>query len=555
VESTSENSAKTNPRNRQGKLIRCAFGVGAVLGFVALVVPSQMRPRWLFSLSLSSVEDFESKSPKVQTHPSPNLVGVSLSSRNPALTEQMKFLYKSEKDSNFNENFENLAFLFQSLEGSRYYLSSLSPEKMKRQDLIFQENRHGQLQALPVTQPLSETPDSPSLVFPQRVVDPSAPLQWHNFSWPSLLLDRFPFTLDQNVSGLRGERLEEFYFWKESLSAHSLRGKSVSLNTCSGHFPMTLQVNKMWQIFPETTPLSGTLLLHDSPVDGQHPDLKGSLRVERKNGLNDNQRLLTSVHGTHLAGVVSASRNDFGVTGVAPGLKVVSFELSVQPEKGGAISLVDVLEGLRAIDDFVKKEEQNRLLESAPARTQVVLLGYGFHSRSIAEEEKLKPLKDMIENLLSHNVLLVVPSGNSDPTFAVATEEHKVFPAAWSNEWKEKKGRLIAISASDLCSENAWFSESWPTLEGVRITAPGERIFSTFPSGDYGALSGTSQAAAQVAALLALGAAQSPPQSPDRLVKALIQSARPRKQFEESGMMPDAAGFLESLTESQSIER
>jgi subtilisin family serine protease len=78
--------------------------------------------------------------------------------------------------------------------------------------------------------------------------------------------------------------------------------------------------------------------------------------------------------------------------------------------------------------------------------------------------------------------------------------------------------------------------------------APGERIFSTLPQNDFGFMTGTSAAAAQVAAVLAMTSAQFPDVEMKTQVHTLIRSASPlASQVNDRLLSFDAPAYVQGL--------
>lgn len=78
----------------------------------------------------------------------------------------------------------------------------------------------------------------------------------------------------------------------------------------------------------------------DTGVDDTHPDLFGNVNTDDSISMVPWDETLTPVHwhGTHVAGIVAAADNGFGVIGVAPNAEIVSVKVfGVDPEDPTAI--------------------------------------------------------------------------------------------------------------------------------------------------------------------------------------------------------------------------
>ncbi|MHA2402338.1 MAG: S8 family serine peptidase, partial [Candidatus Kariarchaeaceae archaeon] len=81
----------------------------------------------------------------------------------------------------------------------------------------------------------------------------------------------------------------------------------------------------------------------DSGIDYNHPDLQENFRGGYDFVNNDSDPLDDDGHGTHVAGIVAAANNDFGVVGVAPHAHV--YAVKVLDENGEGFTS-DVVAGI-----------------------------------------------------------------------------------------------------------------------------------------------------------------------------------------------------------------
>jgi len=208
----------------------------------------------------------------------------------------------------------------------------------------------------------------------------------------------------------------------------------------------------------------------DNGCDYQHPDLAavfktGELGYDFIGNDNDprpdNTNVPESFHGTHVAGIIAATRgNNEGIAGW---------------------SLVQLL-AVRVLND------------SGSGTTDVVASGVRWAAdhgariinMSLTSTSNSTPLDQACQYAAQAGVVIVVASGN---------EGHQAigFPAALS--------QCIAVGASSIDSRLATFSNYGPEQE---VVAPGTTILSCVPGGAYGQADGTSMASPQVAGVAAL---------------------------------------------------
>lgn len=390
---------------------------------------------------------------------------------------------------------------------------------------------------------------------PRRSLEPAANLQWHLFAWPNTQLDRFPLTLDQGQPALRRLRTDETRFWDNGAVRLPADNPNPE-HACPDLEPLTTNAATVWDLLPPR--LAARVILHDSLPDTDHVDLKGNVKL-KGNATGAWDRTVSrepDAHGTHVAGVMAASRNDLGTSGVIPGLGVDTYAIPLRPNAfhPGEILLSDVLQGLQQIvKDVRQTNKANRAGQGAP----VILLSYAFSVADVSWKGPGTPLADALGELLAHDVVVVTPAGNrSAASPETSTKSAIVLPSDWGRDAasgrhggaiSRLRGVVVTVGAVDVCARPAWFSP----LEGDRdeplLLAPGTRIYSTLPGDDYGFLSGTSMAAAQVAALLAASAALKPAATAFELTRLIENTGQWTRSLPRRARVVDAFEFLTAL--------
>lgn len=249
----------------------------------------------------------------------------------------------------------------------------------------------------------------------------------------------------------------------------------------------------------------------DTGIDLSHPDLKdniyrnmvecdanGEIRFDAEDTLDDNKypgdcmgwdftgkkELGTNRpedfvgHGTHLAGIISAVRNNgIGVAGISNKIKILPIRvLSNKAEDSHAIGTSDRL--------------ADAILYAADMKADVINLSLGW---PIAYDKQ--HLRAAVNEALERGVTIVAAAGNND-------HSEPIFPCAY-------KG-VICVGSID---PNKNFSDFSNFGGYVDVLAPGNNILSTYTRAKtplifdfegYEIKSGTSQAAPYVSALAAL---------------------------------------------------
>jgi subtilisin family serine protease len=217
----------------------------------------------------------------------------------------------------------------------------------------------------------------------------------------------------------------------------------------------------------------------DTGIDKTHPDLQANLVGGRNyvracafcapvaaNWNDDNG------HGSHVAGTIGALDNGSGVIGVAPDLNL--YAIKVLNSQGNG-SLSDVVAG---IDHAV----------AVGARVINLSLGSGANDPA---------LKAAVDRAAAAGILVVASAGNSG-----AGADTVGYPAKYESAFAVAAtcGPTVTSYCTTL-DARASFSSTGPSVD---IAAPGDAVYSTYRSGGYATLSGTSMAAPHVAGAAAL---------------------------------------------------
>ncbi|MDB4285783.1 S8 family serine peptidase [bacterium] len=168
-------------------------------------------------------------------------------------------------------------------------------------------------------------------------------------------------------------------------------------------------------------------------------------------------------HGTHVAGIVGAKDNSFGVVGVAAGITLVSVKVMSDTGEGTVSGL---LNGLAWV-------------ETHGIRYDVVNLSLGG---AVSEA-----IDDAIEDLSDKDIRVVIAAGND------SKNTNEVSPARVNDTG------VYTISSVDFFDNFCSFSNFGSSVD---YAAPGSGILSTFPNDTYGFMSGTSMSAPHASGVL-----------------------------------------------------
>jgi subtilisin len=203
----------------------------------------------------------------------------------------------------------------------------------------------------------------------------------------------------------------------------------------------------------------------DTGIDFDHPDLNVDV-ARSKSFLSTN----TSAddengHGTHVAGIIGAKNNNFGVLGVASGANLVSLRVL---DKDGNGTLSSIIQALAYVNANAKAGD-------------VVNMSLG--------EDKVSDILDQqVQVTASKGIYVSIAAGNDGKA------------ADLYSPGRTNATNVYTVSAVDSVDNFASFSNFGN--DAVDYAAPGVRILSTYKDGQYARMSGTSMAAPHVAGLL-----------------------------------------------------
>lgn len=205
----------------------------------------------------------------------------------------------------------------------------------------------------------------------------------------------------------------------------------------------------------------------DTGIDLTHPDLNVNTAlsvsfVPRVTSPNDDNG-----HGSHVAGTIAAINNTIGVVGVAAGAQVVAVKVL---DRRGSGAYSTIIAGV----DYVR---------TTAASGDVANMSLGG------------PASDALD-------AAVLAAANAGIKFALAAGNEST-DASTKSPARVNHNNVFTVSA--ISSTDTWASFSNFGNPPVDYAAPGVSIYSTYKSGGYATLSGTSMASPHVAGILMWG--------------------------------------------------
>lgn len=237
----------------------------------------------------------------------------------------------------------------------------------------------------------------------------------------------------------------------------------------------------------------------DTGIDTGHSDLRNNIAGGKNCSTGSSYRDQNG-HGTHVAGTIAASNNDRGVVGVAPEAKLWSVRVL---DRNGSGTWSSVICGV----DFVTSKAPKN---GGPITVANMSLGGGGTSDNNCGNTNSDALHKAICNARDAGVTFVVAAGNS------GADASQSVPAAYDDAvitvsaLADSDGKAGGTGGATSYGADDIFASFSNYGSPVDIAAPGVNIYSTWLSGRYKTISGTSMATPHVAGVAALYIATHP---------------------------------------------
>jgi thermitase len=287
-----------------------------------------------------------------------------------------------------------------------------------------------------------------------------------------------------------------------------------------GHLQSDIKASNAWEI--TTGDRRIVVAVIDTGIDVNHPDLAENLwvnpgetgldakgRDKATNGIDDDgdgyiddvhgydfanntgKLIDNHGHGTHIAGIIGAvGGNSIGISGVCPKVSLMILKY-FDPTSKGNDNLKNTVRAIR----YAVKMGANVINYS----------GGGIEPN----EDEFSAIKYAQDN----GVLVIAAAGNEHSNSDVT----HYYPADYN------LSNIISVTAIDSLAHVLKSSNFG--MKSVHIAAPGEGIYSTLPGGNYGLMTGTSQATAFVTGVAALILAHNKDFKFDQVKKQILATA------------------------------
>lgn len=257
-----------------------------------------------------------------------------------------------------------------------------------------------------------------------------------------------------------------------------------------------INVKQAWSLIERETYSKTKVAVIDTGVDVHHKDLQKNLSSTSEYIATIGGELLSKeedadIHGTHVSGIIGATNNDFGVTGVASGNNndlVEILAVGSSPD-GESLYTLDIIEA-------IKYAKENG--------AKVINMSFGGLGRDRAMEKAIKDAYDS-------GIVLVAAAGNDAIDYFSSPSDFK---------------EVISVNASNKYNQATYWSDYGLYKD---ITAPGSNIISTLPFDKYGYESGTSMASPVISAVAALILNTNPNLTPAQVYNILCATTNETK--------------------------
>ncbi len=261
-----------------------------------------------------------------------------------------------------------------------------------------------------------------------------------------------------------------------------------------------MKVAGLYAVLKDVKPRKKALIaILDTGVDAGHEDLQGNFLSTRKTYDAD-----VAGHGTHCAGIAAAVSNN--------GKGIASFS---QTNEYVQVTSIKVLSdgGFGTQQTII-----NGILEAADRGADVLSLSLG----GLSNDPRQRAYKKAVDYAARKGAVIVVAAGNSN------RNAREFVPANVEG--------VITVSAVDTLLHRASFSNYVQDLE-MGVAAPGVKIYSTFPNGQYRVQNGTSMATPYVSGLVGLMKSLKPDLTAKEAFEILDKTGGDTKNTRETGKL------------------
>ncbi len=275
------------------------------------------------------------------------------------------------------------------------------------------------------------------------------------------------------------------------------------------------------------------IVIVDTGVSLTHPDLSVYRSLSFVNGnLSSNSNITDDQngHGSHIAGIINAKDNGFGIVGIVPEDNIRIWSLKVCGDDG----ICSLSDQIKAIEYITKNAD---ILD---------IVNYSI------ENPYSKLFEQAISESVKAGITYVAAAGNFAKNATLTTSPASnpdVITVSAIGDSDGKCGGLGPLLDGGRIMDDTFgtFSNFGPSID---VAAPGVDILSTFNGTAYGILTGTSMAVPHVTGLAGYLKTINPDASPDEIREMIIKSgSSPSSQCQENKGIGYFKGDLDDIPE------
>src|SRR3989338_5772504 len=297
-----------------------------------------------------------------------------------------------------------------------------------------------------------------------------------------------------------------------------------------------LELQKAWNISKGNKKIVVAII--DTGVDYTHPDLKNNIwqnpneipnngKDDDDNGFIDDTMGWNFVdhtptpsdehgHGTHVAGIIGAVRgNGIGISGVCPNISLMILKY-YSPNATGKENLENTIKSF-----------------GYAVQNGAHIINYSGGGAEFSKEER-----EAILEAKKKGIIVVAAAGNERQNADI----HAYYPASYDLD------NIVSVAA--VTPTQKLVDSSNYGMKRIDVAAPGQNIFSTLPKGQYGYMTGTSQATAFVTGIAALALSTYGSLPSIAIKDLLLKNVHPTKTLKgkiKTGGMINAYAILKQL--------
>jgi len=245
-----------------------------------------------------------------------------------------------------------------------------------------------------------------------------------------------------------------------------------------------------------------TIAIVDTGVDLDHVELDANILTGYDFYNNDNNPDDDNGHGTHVAGIAAAEKNNIATHGVAYDAKILPIKALSSSGSGHS---ADIAKGIY----YAINHGSSPVVNANPAK----IINLSIGSSNISSDPLFPDIEAAMKSAIdssSVGALIVAAAGNDSksnvswPARYAATITESGSEKDSINDLAGNKGALIAVVAHDSSNSIASFSNHCGDAKDWCLSAPGAVIVSSYKNNQVAVTSGTSMAAPQASGAAAI---------------------------------------------------